>query len=152
MSKMSELSSVLDELIQTGQNLIHSAEEMKKTGVFINIGRGTAVVEDDLIDAYKYKDILITQMAVLTSLLDFAKTIKKTRGSALYYQKSGKLREGLDEIFRFIPDDGKSKDKVQEVIFDKTFKVKWRDVRPIPTEDNFFENVWRRYREDKNIF
>lgn len=32
MSKMSELSSVLDELIQTGQNLIHSAEEMKKSG------------------------------------------------------------------------------------------------------------------------
>ncbi|MCQ2796210.1 MAG: FAD-binding protein [Bacilli bacterium] len=107
----------------------------------------------DLVSAYKYKDILITQMAVLTSLLDFAKTIKKTRGSALYYQKNGKLREGLDEIFRFIPDDGKSKGKVQEVSLVKNnFKVIWRDVRPIPQEDNFFENVWRRYREDKNIF
>jgi len=25
-------------------------------------------------------------------------------------------------------------------------------VRPIPQEDDFFENVWRGYRENKNIY
>lgn len=28
----------------------------------------------------------------------------------------------------------------------------WRPVRPIPEDDDFFENVWRAYRETQNIF
>ena len=27
----------------------------------------------------------------------------------------------------------------------------WRKVRPIPEDDDFFENVWRAYRETGNI-
>lgn len=27
----------------------------------------------------------------------------------------------------------------------------WRPVRPIPEDDDFFENVWRSYRENRNI-
>jgi len=107
----------------------------------------------NLFKAYKYKDLLLTQIVVLSSFIDFANKIVKTRGSALYYQKSGKLREGLDELFRFIPDDGKSKGFIQEIkLVNNNVKVSWRKVRPIPSEDNFFENVWRSYRENKNIY
>ncbi len=43
--------------------------------------------------------------------------------------------------------------KVQEVEYvNGEFKLSTRDVRPIPREDAFFENVWRNYRENKNIF
>lgn len=43
--------------------------------------------------------------------------------------------------------------KVQEVTFTETgFTVTTRPVRPIPHEDTFFENVWRSYRENKNIY
>jgi succinate dehydrogenase / fumarate reductase flavoprotein subunit len=28
----------------------------------------------------------------------------------------------------------------------------WRPVRPIPEDDDFFENVWRDYREHRNIY
>ena len=108
---------------------------------------------NNLVLLYKYKDILLTQLIVLSSLIEFSNTIKKTRGSALYYQENGQLRKGLDEIFRFIPDDGNSKDKIQEIIFNgKNIRISWRKVRAIPHEDNFFENVWRRYRQDKNIY
>ena len=144
--RMSDYGAAIRELSKMNEAL----KETKKD--LMNLNKLGVKKVTSLIDAYKYKDILITQMAVLTSLVDFAKVIKKTRGSALYYQKSGKLRDGLDEIFRFIPDDGKSKDKVQEVYFNGTYQVKWRNVRPIPQEDNFFENVWRQYRENKNIF
>jgi hypothetical protein len=27
----------------------------------------------------------------------------------------------------------------------------WRSRRPIPPDDDFFENVWRRFRADGNI-
>jgi hypothetical protein len=28
----------------------------------------------------------------------------------------------------------------------------WRPCRPVPEENEAFETVWRRYREDENIF
>ena len=43
--------------------------------------------------------------------------------------------------------------KVQEVTFTENgFEVTESPVRPIPSDDAFFENVWRNYREIKNIF
>ncbi|MPM65274.1 hypothetical protein SDC9_112169 [bioreactor metagenome] len=30
-------------------------------------------------------------------------------------------------------------------------EISWRDVRPIPADDDFFENVWRRYRETGGV-
>lgn len=43
--------------------------------------------------------------------------------------------------------------KVQEVTMTRDgFAVNVRPVRPIPQEDSFFENVWRGYRENQNIF
>ncbi|MBQ1954420.1 MAG: FAD-binding protein [Clostridia bacterium] len=45
------------------------------------------------------------------------------------------------------------KGKVQEIIWDGNgFDVSLRPVRPIPEDDNFFENVWRGYRENGNVF
>ena len=105
--------------------------------------------------AYKLKDILYTQLATLTALIDFADTIGATRGSALYGDKNGSLRQGLEELFRFTVENGDSFKKVQEVKLtsDKLgAEVSWREVRPFVTEEDFFENVWRRYREDKNIY
>lgn len=44
-------------------------------------------------------------------------------------------------------------EKVQEVQYiSGAFTSSTRDVRPIPHEDDFFENVWRTFRENKNIF
>ncbi|MBE6701360.1 MAG: FAD-binding protein [Ruminococcaceae bacterium] len=43
--------------------------------------------------------------------------------------------------------------KVQEVVLTENgFEVIVRDVRPLPQDDDFFENIWRSYRENKNIF
>lgn len=43
--------------------------------------------------------------------------------------------------------------KVQEVVLRESgFEVTVRDVRPIPKDDAFFENIWRDYRQNKNIY
>lgn len=102
---------------------------------------------------YKLKDILITQSAVLTALINYANTVGDTRGSSLCYNQNGNLRHGLEELFRFTEENGDTRTKVQEtVLTDSGFKSYWRDVRPIPENDDFFENVWRSYRENKNIY
>jgi len=146
MSRMSNFGAAIRNINDMNKALIEVKKELKNNKV-------TIVDKKDLYKLYKYKDLLLTQLLVLSSFIDFSNKIVKTRGSALYYQKKGKLREGLDEIFRFIPDDGNSKGLVQEVKYiNNKVIVTWRKVRPIPNEDNFFENVWRSYRENKNIF
>lgn len=110
----------------------------------------------DLKNLYKYyklKDILTVQAAVLTAMSDFAEKVPSTRGSALYFSPDGVKARQLPECFRFVPDNGGSAGKIQEVsLKDGKFATLWRDVRPIPENSDFFENVWRQYRENKNIY
>ncbi len=69
---------------------------------------------------YKLKDILVTQCAVLTAMLN---------------------------------EDISDTSKIQEVyLTEKGFVYEMRDVRPLPDSDDFFENIWRSYRENKNVY
>ena len=85
-------------------------------------------------------------------MIDYSKTVGDTRGSSLYFDENGKLRDGLEEIFRFTEEKGDTRSKIQEtVLTENGFVSSWRDVRPIPQNDDFFENVWRSYRENGNV-
>ena len=115
----------------------------------------TAGVKDksQLYNYYKLRDILITQSAVLSSFINYSDTVGDTRGSSLYFDKNGKLRRGLEELFRFSEENEIFRSKIQETYKNSdTFCCSWRDVRPIPDDDDFFENIWRSYRENKNIY
>ncbi len=69
---------------------------------------------------YKLRDILVTQCAVLTAMVN---------------------------------EDVLDKSKIQEVyLADDGFRCEMRPVRPLPDSDDFFENVWRTYRENKNVY
>jgi succinate dehydrogenase / fumarate reductase, flavoprotein subunit len=88
---------------------------------------------------------------------------------------------GLPDIFRFRLDDGVLDDEIQEVAWvgpegapaaphsvdgqpwsprsgagpndpagEAVFR--WRPRRPIPADDDFFENVWREFREHGNVY
>lgn len=106
-----------------------------------------------LYKAYKLRDQLLTQYAVLTAMADFSETVGATRGSALYCDQNGQLRQGLDELFRFRPETVGTAGKIQQVRYaDGICTAFWRPVRPLPADEDFFENVWRQYRENKNIY
>ncbi len=132
------MQKALDETKAELENLCHAVGVSDKRELFLY---------------YKLKDILLSQQALLTAMIDYAQTIGATRGSALYYDKQGRLREGLEEMFRFTLEDGTAGQSVQELRYGSDgYTVEWRAVRPIPQTDDFFENVWRGYRENKNIF
>ncbi len=106
-----------------------------------------------LYKAYKLKDILTVQSAVLAALIDYAEQIGVTRGSSLIYDKEGSLRIGLDEAFRLKLGEKTAADKIQVIQkAEKGFAVSWRSVRPLPQNDDFFENIWAQYRENENIY
>ena len=104
---------------------------------------------DRLITAYQYRDALVCQLVCLSAMLDYSNTLGRTRGSALYYQKEGMLREGLAETFRFVGGPKAGADRIQQGILEgDTCRFIWRPVRPMPEDGDFFEHVRRRYREN----
>ena len=99
---------------------------------------------------YQYRDVLICQLVCLSAMLDYSRVVGSTRGSALYYNAQGTVRKGLDETFRFVSCPKVYGDRIQQgKLKGDTCQVVWRPVRPIPEDGDVFENVWRRYRENK---
>lgn len=107
----------------------------------------------DLPWLYRYRDTLISQQVYLSAMLDYIRQGGKSRGSALYTDPNGfKPFAQLPDAFTFVLDDGSRGDLVQEVSYrDGECSFAWRKVRPIPEDDDFFENVWRSYRQTGNI-
>ena len=114
---------------------------------------GFGVRKQELHKAYQYRDALVCQIVCLSAMLDYSSTVGSTRGSALYTNPGGSKRDGLDEIFRFISLPREKADMIQQGVLDGDgCNICWRPVRPMPDNDDFFENVWRGYRDNKNIF
>ncbi|MBQ4509812.1 MAG: FAD-binding protein [Clostridia bacterium] len=105
--------------------------------------------------AYRLRDALIAQAVYMTGMAYYVMKGGKSRGSALYTSRNGDLPAKMEEMFRFELDDGAFNDTVFEVKYNShnnTFVCDSRPVRPLPEGGGFFENVWREYRETKNIF
>lgn len=103
---------------------------------------------------YRYRDILLTQAMYLYAMMDYAQKGGKSRGAALYTDPSGrKALDSLPESCRLVVDDGALASQVQEVRWNGgEIACSWRAVHPIPHEDDFFENVWREYRRNENVY
>ena len=103
---------------------------------------------------YKYRDALIGQYVYLCAMADYIDKGGKSRGSALYHDAAGeKPHSALDEMFRYAVDDGELGKLVQEAAYkDGACTFEWRPIRPLPQDDDFFENVWRGYRDNGNVY
>jgi hypothetical protein len=103
---------------------------------------------------FRLRDMLMSQIVYLGAMEDYIRAGGGSRGSALYTDPSGENPySGLPDMFRFKLDDGSMGKKIQEAAYSGgTCSCSWRPVRPIPEDDDFFENVWRSYRDNGNIF
>ncbi|WP_434579284.1 FAD-binding protein [Thermoanaerobacterium thermosaccharolyticum] len=103
---------------------------------------------------YRLYDILISQFVYLSSMSNYIKQGGMSRGSALYSDVEGeKPDDRLPDMFRFKLDNGKYNGLIQEVVLKNgDCEFIWRPVHEIPMDDDFFENVWRSYRENGNIY
>jgi len=109
--------------------------------------------KSELYKAYQYRDTLVCQIVTLSAMLNFTESVGTTRGSALYFSESGQKRGNLEECFRFRSEPKACADRVQQGVLEgDSCKFLWREVRKIPDSDAFFENVWRGYRLNRNIF
>jgi succinate dehydrogenase/fumarate reductase flavoprotein subunit len=118
------------------------------------------------------RDILTTAYVYLSAMADYAARGGHSRGSVLYTDPAGSLPlvgHGLEaaseldlpDLFRFRLDGGALDGEVQETAWapaegagqDQAGSAEstWRAVRSIPGDDDFFENVWREFREHGNL-
>ena len=76
-----------------------------------------------------------------------------SRGSALYTDPAGTLPDPrLPDLFACRLDDGSRAGKIQEVrLTGDSVEAAWRPVRPLPADQDFFENVWREWRENGSM-
>lgn len=104
--------------------------------------------------AYRYRDILISQLAYLGAMRDYIEYGGLSRGSAMYHDPIGQHpHSDLPDLFRYSLDDGGLDSMVQLTAYrDGQCVHTWRPVRPMPEENDFFENVWRAFRENSNVY
>lgn len=106
----------------------------------ISVGVGST---DRIWRYFKLKDILITQCAVLTAMVDYARQAGETLTVCLDGSQKLSFTHASSEI----------RQKVQQTaLAGEDFTASWRPVRPIPEQDDFFENVWRAYRENQGVY
>lgn len=90
----------------------------------------------DLCQYFEIEDLLLTQIAVLASMLDETKVASGSRGNHLQYDAKGTIPSPLlPEIFRFSVSERETGGKIQELLYDTisgSLRLYWREARPIP--------------------
>lgn len=105
------------------------------------------VEKQTLYKGYRYRDILLSQLAVLYAMSDYDARGYSSRGSAILCDGNGVLPSGLPEAFRFRSTADQARDKIQEVVWKNgQFFARFRQTRPLAVADDFFETVWKDYR------
>ena len=106
---------------------------------------------EDMVTAFENVDLLIAQHVYAAAMENYIISGGGSRGSYIIPDKKGIY--GIPDSFRFSLDNGELSGKIQEVIYSPPdcCDFTWEDVRPIPENDDWFENVWRDYRDDKVI-
>ncbi|MBN1182319.1 MAG: FAD-binding protein [Bacteroidales bacterium] len=107
----------------------------------------------DLGVVFKNYDLLITQFCYLRAIKNYLENGGQSRGSYLVYNKNGQLPQlNLPDMFRFQLDNGKLDNCIQRIHYHEgKCYFYWDKVKPIPKRKDWFECVWKDYREDRVI-
>jgi succinate dehydrogenase/fumarate reductase flavoprotein subunit len=104
----------------------------------------------DLTAAFENVDLLLAQQVYAAAMENYIISGGGSRGSYIIPDDNGIF--DIPGSLKFSPDDGKLSEKIQEVHYSpQGCDFTWVDVRPIPENDDWFENVWREYRNDEII-
>lgn len=96
---------------------------------------------------FRLRDLLTSQFVYFNAIVDYIQAGGGSRGSYLILDMDGlKPSDKLGDAFAYKLDKGDLSGKIQEVSYETgKCSIQWRDVRPLPPDDNWFENVWKDY-------
>jgi len=137
--------------VKTGAGVKPSVEPVcvRNSGEQAGVDRAGGIA---CLEFFKLIDELTTARAVLLSMIDYAEHTGSSRGSALYtYDGSDGIIPGIGSV---AVDSRAAFDRIQSVSLSCSesgsgeLETAWKPVRPIPSRDEPFEAVWRRFREE----
>jgi hypothetical protein len=107
----------------------------------------------ELPEAFKNLDLGLTHALYLEAIGEYLEKRGQSRGSYLVKNPGGKMPcPEVSNKWKFLLNDQDTfvNKKILEVSLDSGGNVlkQWIDIRPIPQEDTWFENVWNRYMND----
>jgi succinate dehydrogenase/fumarate reductase flavoprotein subunit len=110
----------------------------------------------ELPEAFKCLDLCLTHAVYMEAVYEYLEKGGKSRGSSMVLDPQGqKPCEALGDDWRYTCEKPGSftDSRILEVSLDKDLSVKkrWVSIRPIPSGEAWFENVWRDFRNDKLI-
>ncbi|HBM80098.1 MAG: FAD-binding protein [Clostridiales bacterium] len=154
--KMQDRMSKYGSNIRSLENVVCALDEsIDDYSNFSSSAKAASCVE--LPDAFRDRDILITQIAYLFAIKEYIEKGGKSRGSYLIYDDKGSIPcKALPESFRYGLDNGNMARYICEIglkVSENKIDClsRWKPVRPIPSYDNWFENIWNDYRNNKII-
>jgi hypothetical protein len=106
--------------------------------------------------AFKNRFLCLTHVLYLEALCEYLDRGGKSRGSYLVVDPEGKKAcPQLDREWSFKLNSPRDfvENKILEIIYRGDGKVekKWADIRPLPRDTAWFENVWNAFLSDKII-
>jgi len=106
--------------------------------------------------AFRNLDLCLTHALYLEAIAEYLDKGGKSRGSYLVMDPAGKKPcRKLGDEWKFSLNQAEDfvNQKILEIYLDDQFNVvkQWVDVRPIPQEDSWFENVWNDSMRDNVV-
>jgi len=106
--------------------------------------------------AFKNLDLCLTHALYLEAIGEYLGKGGKSRGSYLVIDPEGeKPCEALGDEWKFSlnQEDAFVNQKILQIYLDENAKVnkQWVDIRPIPQEEAWFENIWNAYLKDEVV-
>jgi len=146
------IMSLYSSAIRSDAALKNTFGEVEK--LLSNFGDVRIERDGELWRLFEYRNALITARMYLYGMLSYIELSGKSRGSALYTDEKGNIHpKSLDDRFIYTLEDETKPSSIIEVWSeDGKLNRSERVPRPIPEDDDFFERVWARYREDGCVF
>ena len=107
----------------------------------------------ELVHAWETRNLLLTHAAFLKSIHAYLEAGGGSRGAYLVVgdqatgrQGDGAIESAKGELFSFVKE--RLEDRTRRVkITGPNLDVSWEDIRPLPTDDSWFETVWAEWRK-----
>lgn len=147
-SRMSINAGVYRNLEECRQARDEARDQYSKIFAFTSVSDGM------LPDMFYLKDHLISQLAILESIVEFLEIGGGSRGSFLVLDPKGNHALPWNKSVRYIMDSEEGFTRKNQLLVEwngNSFSKSWQITREIPGEPEWFETAWKKYRERKTI-
>ena len=110
----------------------------------------------ELATAFKVLDLCLTHACYLEAINEYIRKDGRSRGSFLVLDPDGIepcSDLGAEWRFSLSAKEDLTEKKILEISLEEDSRIrkKWVDIRPIPRQDLWFENIWKEFREDNVV-